>query len=482
MIDRRLAEVRALGARIALKECKLGLDLDTDPRWLTLPPAQRDRLLDRHEALARYDGLTDRTTDDARRLAESVGMKVDNFHRLFRIWQEGGRGPLAIAPYRNLKRARSTRLPHPGTADAISALVDRVLDSDPLAEPREVIAYVKAHWTGPGDLPSDVTLRNFHDKVVGDRRPARGTLTLNFSDAPQEEAVQATAFAEVLVIDHTAPGRVLVDGRNCVTPTITLAIDLWSGVPLGTAVTIGKPCAGAVVEALQDAKRRLTSLGDSGAIVRPRILYASTFGRQWDGLRELLLDHDLDLIERRDVNLHHGGPIKRILGTKFGQLDLQPRLAGRPPRAGAIDPEKVAILDGGQLLVVIDAAIDGMIEERLGDLRDGQGTTLDIPDDERPLGAWGRSETIVREVSGDDEDNLLARIRTALGSDLISFRITDASEGGDQMRIQVTIRSGASRGERWLDLAAEAIAIRKETGVTVEFDLKAGSPGTGDAV
>ena len=481
MIDHGLAEVRALVARIASKESKLGLDLDTDPRWLTLPPAQRDRLVDRHEALASYDGLTDRTTDDARRLARSVGMKVDNFHRLFRIWQEGGRDPLAIAPYRNLKKARSTRLPHPGTADAISGLVERMLDSDPLAEPREVIAYVKAHWAGPGDLPSDVTLRNFHDKAVGDRRPARGTLTLNFSNAPQEQAVQATAFAEVLVIDHTAPGSVLVDGRSCVTPTMTLAIDLWSGVPLGTAVTIGKPCAAAVVEALQDVKRRLATLGDADA-VRPRILYASTFDRQWDELRQRLLDHDIDLIERRDVNLHHGGPIKRMLGTKFGQLDLQPRLAGRPPRAGAIDPEKVAILDARQLLVVIDAAIDGMIEERLGDLRDGQGTTLDIPHDEGLLGACRRSETIVREVSDEDEHDLLARIRTALGSDLISIRITDASEGGDQMRIQVTIRSDASRSERWLDLAAEAIAIRKETGVTVEFDLKTGSPGAGDAV
>lgn len=450
----------------------MGLDLDSDPRWLTLPLARRERLLRRHEALEAYDSLPERTADDATRLAKSVGMKVDNFHRLFKVWQEGGRVPLAIVPYRNLKTIRSTRLADPRTADAIMALIERVLKDDPLAVPRKVIAFVKEHWEGPGGLPSDVTLRNFHDKAIIESKPTRGSLTLNFPDAPQEQAVEATAFAQVLVIDHTAPGRVQIDGRSWGTPTITLAIDLWSGVPVGVAVTIGQPCAKAVVEALEDARRRLRSVGETGGIVRPRILFASTFGRQWDGLREWLLDHGLDIIERRDVNLHHGGPTKRIVGTRLGELELQPRLAGRPPRRGIIDPEKVAVLDGKQLLIVVDAAIDEMIEERLGDLQGGAGTVLDLPQERPVLATKQQTEVVERDTEDDRAQAVLARVRRIVGDDFVSARIAERGTNDGQMRVEVTIAGDASRGERWLDLAAEAIALRQEMDIMVEFELR----------
>lgn len=476
MVGDSLVIARALLARVALKERILRLDLDSDPRWLTLPPRQRERLLNRHEALEAYDRLAQRTAIDAQRLAQSVGMKIDNFHRLFRIWQEGGRGPLAIAPYSSLKTDRPTRLA-PGTADAIMALIDHVLEVDPLAMPRKVIAYVKENWEGPGDLPSDVTLRNLHDKAILDRQPKRGSLTINFPDAPQEQAVEATALAEVLVVDHTAPGRVHVDGRICVTPTITLAIDLWSGVPVGAAVTVGKPCAAAVVEALEDARRRLRGLGQTGARVRPRIVLASTFSRQWDGLREWLLDHEIDLVERRGVNLHHGGPTKRIIGTKLGELELQPRLAGRPPKSGTIDTEKVAVLDAKQLLVVIDAAIDDLIGKRLGDLQGGAGIDLDIPEERPALPTIEQTDVVERGVGDDQDQAVLARVRSVVGHDFVAARIVEKGGSDGQMRVEVTIAADAARTELWLDLAAEAIAMRKELAVMVEFELRTANGG-----
>jgi len=204
---------------------------------------------------------------------------------------------------------------------------------------------------------------------------------------------------------------------------------------------------------------------------------ASTFSRQWDGLREWLLDHEIDLVERRGVNLHHGGPTKRIIGTKLGELELQPRLAGRPPKSGTIDTEKVAVLDAKQLLVVIDAAIDDLIGKRLGDLQGGAGIDLDIPEERPALPTIEQTDVVERGVGDDQDQAVLARVRSVVGHDFVAARIVEKGGSDGQMRVEVTIAADAARTELWLDLAAEAIAMRKELAVMVEFELRTANGG-----
>ena len=473
MVAMTVKAMRDLLRRVSEEEWELALDIETDPRWLTMPLGLRDRLISRHRALEKYDGVEDRSTRDAERLAATVGMKIDNFHRLYRIWHSNGRTPVAIAPYQTLKTERTTRLPDPGTADAVKALVDKALAQDPLAKPKTVIAFVKEHWDGPGKLPSDVTLRNFHDRAVSERRSMPGTLTINFSDSPQEKAVTATAFGEVVVIDHTAPARTLMVGKDCVTPTITLAIDLWSGMPLGKAITEGKPNAEAAVKALFDAERRLERICESRNKVSPRVLFASTFDREWDNFREWMLNHDFDLIERRDIKLHHGGPTKRIIGTRLGELQLQPRLAGKRSGKGGIDVDAFAVMNANDLGIVLDTAIDRMLTERFGELKAEIGVWLDLPprDEFIPIDA----DTVMMKERRPriSIDRILERVRTTIGKDLIGSQIIEENNDGTELRIEVTIGDATARPARWLDLAEEAIAIRRENGITVQFDVEA---------
>lgn len=471
MTQMTFASARVLLMRLQAEETRLALDLAKDPKWLVLPLAQRNELLLRHSVFERYHALTRPSAADAEKCAAEAGMKLRNFYRVYKAWASAGRTPLDLIPYKGLRGERKSKLANPAIAEAIKKLVETILNKDPVAPPRKVIRYVKDNWSRPEKLPSDVTLRNFHDKAVRDRKVQPGSLTISFSNMPQEEVVHATTFGEVLIVDHTAPARVLINGKPASTPTITLAIDLWSGLPLGVAVSPEAPSTSAAMDALWDAQRRLKVLVKTTETIKPRILYASTFERSWDDFRNWFLKHDYDLIERRDVHLHHGGPTKRIVGSKLGGLSLQPKLAGRQPGASqTIDIDTTALLSLQQVHYVVDAAIENMLQQGLDDLGTETGKLIDLPP-RRPNLAGGERDLPVRRKAAIKIADILNRIRLVVGEHLVATEMLEVDSERLEYRIGVCINDQARRAQTWLDLAAEAIAIHKDQGVAIQFDV-----------
>jgi hypothetical protein len=469
-----LTDARALLARVAEKETRLAADVVNDPKWLVLPLALRNELLRRHSALEAYAALDRPASTDVDRHAAEIGMKRVNFLKLFADWAEGGRTPLALIPYQGLRGGRSSRMANPETATAIRTLIDEVLSREPMAAPRVVIKHVKDNWSGPGKLPSDVTLRNFHDKAIGERRPAPGTLTINFSNSPQEDAVVATTFGEVIVIDHTAPSGVLVDGKTMTTPTVTLAIDLWSGTPIGVATTEGEPGPHSAAEALWDAQRRLQNLFPSERTIRPKILYASTFDHDWDNFRGFFLKHDFDLIERRDVRLHHGGPTKRIIGSKLGELHLQPKLAGRRHgKGGSVDVEANTVLTLSQIHHVVEVGVLQMLHDRFEDLERDLGVWLDLPTVDEVIEDWGDHVLVGRRAPTVDVGKVLDEVRAMLEKSGATTEIKERDDERREYRITVRMAPEDADAEAWLELAEDALELRDRHGIYVRFDLEA---------
>lgn len=482
MTHMTFASARVLLMRLQAEETRLAVDLTNDPKWLVLPLAQRNELLLRHSVFERYHALTRPSAADAEKCAAEAGMKLRNFYRVYKAWASAGRTPLDLIPYKGLRGERKSKLANPEIAEAIRKLVDTVLNKDPVAPPRKVIRYVKDNWSRPEKLPSDVTLRNFHDKAVRDRKVQPGSLTISFSNMPQEEVVHASTFGEVLIVDHTAPAKVLINGEPASTPTITLAIDLWSGLPLGVAVSAEAPSTSVAIDALWDAQRRLKVLVKTTETIKPRILYASTFERSWDDFRNWFLKHDYDLIERRDVHLHHGGPTKRIVGSKLGGLSLQPKLAGRQPGAGhTIDIDTTALLTLQQVHHVVDVAIEGMLQHGLDDLGTGTGKLIDLPP-RRPKLARGEGAPPVRREATVKIADILNRIRQVVGEHLVATEMLEVDREKREYRIRVCINDQAHRAQTWLDLAAEAIALHKNKGVAIQFDVTTHQPANHAAV
>ncbi len=467
-----LDDARAMVARLETEESKLISEITKDPRWLTLPLAKRDEIGRRHFAFQRYHALDRPSVTDAEECASAAGMKTRNFYKLYKEWASGGCSPMAIVPYKGLRGDRKSKLSDPKTADEIQSLIDQVLDADPLAAPRKVIKYVKENWTNSTKLPSDVTLRNFHDKAVRERKPLPGSLTINFSDGPQEEAVQSSAFGEVIVIDHTAPSRILVNEAVVTTPTLTLAIDLWSGLPLGFATSDGPPGTKAVLDALWDAQKRVEALIVTEKTVKPKILYASTFERQWDNFRNWLLKHDYELLERRDVRLHHGGPTKRIIGGKLGEIFLQPRAAGRRLDATAtIDDEKIALLSLEQFHEVVDVTINRLLHEEFTAFGTGVGAWLDLPPRPEVVIDLGDMVVIKNRAPRIKVDDIINRVRLVLGDQFVSSDVVEKDDERSEYRIEVQVKDMREKLSSWLDLAAEALSIREEYGIAVQFDV-----------
>lgn len=345
--------------------------LDDEPfltrtEWLLLPPAKQEIVLKRLGALREYDVLKSPTTNDALRAAKAAGIAITRFYQLLAHWRAHDRSPLSLVPHQSLGMERPTRLAAQETANAISASIRALLSVDPLAPTGRVISHVRRNWNGPGDLPSDTALRVFHERAIRSDRPAPGSLTLSTPGQPAEDDVVAERLAETLVIDHVSI-KGLVAAEDGLQPTVTLAIDLWSGSPMGVAAMAGPPGPDGLIQALHDVAQRVARMGETDADgqvavgAKPRLVIATTFAKQWAGLVQALLAQGFEIVERRDVFLHQGGPSRRLLGMRLGVLPLERRADRRTRsdwRATAVQPLSV-------IQNMLTAAVDDAARERV---------------------------------------------------------------------------------------------------------------------
>ena len=412
------------------------------PEWLLLPLAKQDVALQRLTALRAYDKIDSPTSGDALRAAKAAGVAIARFYQLVAHWRANDRSPFSLVPHQKLGMERPTRLAAEETASAISGLIRNLLKSDPLAPSGKVISHVRQEWKGPGALPSDTALRVFHERAIRSLDPAPGTLTLNVGRQSQEGDVVAERFLEAIVIDHVSIKGV-VTKENGLRPTITLAFDLWSGSPLGATAVAGSPGAPGVVLALQDMAERLgrSSNGD-GAREKPpqppaKIVISTTFAKQWRELVDLLMAQGHQVIERRDVSLHQGGPTRRLLGMGLGRLRLESRLERGAPFE--CDPKVTAVIPIKTIGRLLSEEVDEMARRRVPQTAWGTAITFDpkplvaaIADGTfEPLGRSPRSNRgrgLPTDLVGADMQKLLvglAETRTPGGAADVKVRRAD---------------------------------------------------------
>ena len=322
---------RAILARVR----RIGAELKDEPflsqtEWLLLPIAKQEVALRRLKALREYDEIENPTSAHALRAAKAAGVAIARFYQLVAHWRAHDRSPFSLVPHQKLGMERRTRLAAEETAHAISASIRSLLASNPLATTREVVSHLRGTWNGPGDLPSDTALRVFHERAIRSADPTPGTLTLNLWGQAQERDLVAERFMETLVLDHVSI-KGMVAEEDGLPPTITLAIDLWSGSPIGAAVAAGTAEPRGVLLALQDVNRRIRDASKGGITQstseqpKPKIVIATTFAKQWKELTNALLGEGYEVVERRDVSLHQGGPTRRLLGKGLGPFRLERR-------------------------------------------------------------------------------------------------------------------------------------------------------------
>lgn len=501
MAELPLAKVRELLTRLVALEDEMTAEripimLREDPAWLQLPPAKREVALARLKVLRAFDANRTPTRAEAIAAATELKVQLRTFYAMLRDWRGKGRTALALVPYgQHGRSARPSRLDAP-VAERLTEEVRALLTRNPSIRPGEAVRAIHSAWPKTLKRPSSVTVRNYLERLQAEQPALPGSLKLTLGPSRQEEAETSTRFGEVIVVDHTSPARLVLDGDPATAPTITLAIDLWSGVPIGAAVNGGEPGPEGLLDALADAQARMNGFGPDA--VRPRIVYASTPGPEWDALREALLADGLEIVERRDHRLHCGGPSKRLIGSKLDDIQLR-SLRSRRSRVDRLDPNEDALLTIRQMRFVVDAAVDRLVNRRLKQAVDQDGGGLALPEriavrgslkgqwvpliDLRGDSLAGAGDEVDAAVVGGSasapnlerpvEDELRAIVGAMAGPLVVDVDVRAPDAHSPGWAVNVLVNDAREVPALWLRLAREAVRLSDMRGITVRFTADA---------
>lgn len=496
------AAARALLTLVAEMEIDLVADDDLeallhDPDWLLTPPMRRHAALRRFKILRRYDRKVAPTKQDALVAAGELGMRLRSFYALLRDWRDRGRSALALVPYRTDEAGpRSSRL-DPEVARRLTDEVRLLVEEEPGISPGKAVRAVAESWPEGLRLPSGVTIRAYVDRERTERAGTAGALPLGATGLPDGGGVVASRFGEVVVVDRVSPARLLLVPKlgAAVAPTITLAIDLWSGTPLGAAVGDADPDPAAVLDALADAAARMEGIGTDPPI-RPSVVYVGAQGAGWDDLRERFETAGLEANARPRHRLPPGASTRSLVGSRLGTIHLQ-GARGRRPRASGIDLDQEALLTMNQMMFLVDASVEAMIRHRLPEIDGRRGVKLDLPtaiadrgslrSRVRPLieitpseappspeARPGRRPEPV-EAGGEGRRDLTRHLQalatTAAGSLLAGTDIREPSAGSPGWVVRVEITDPRASPDVWLRLARGAIELADAGDGKVRFDV-----------
>ncbi len=356
-----LRRIAVLAKRCEMKS-NIGKTL-RNPEWLRVPVKKREQALVRHEALVSYVA-GEKTVKRAEAAALTTGVSLRTFYNMLADWdQEDGPNIWALVPHWKNKYAGQPRL----SANAEKIL--RQLIDDVIAEnvrgTHLITKEVVNRWPEDGEIiPTLPTVRQHVDSRGGFDIVEKGTISLNAGDHAQETSDEAITFGEVLVIDHTAVNLFLDDLKAPRRATLSLAIDLHTASIAGLCVSDAPPNPALVLATLEDAAERTAS--GNGNPIRPRLLFAGTNVGGWHELVEKLNERKLTAKVRWGTKLHHGGPIRRMIGTRLADLELHARKThARSSASDRFDPAKHALLTLYEANLVIEDAVRRLNEERL---------------------------------------------------------------------------------------------------------------------
>lgn len=335
---------------------------EADPAWLRIPADRRLRTLRRYQAVLDYlDG--ERTMERARAGAKSAGVSLRTFYVDATAMEEANRDIFSLVPHlqnrspgRDMLDEETMTVLRVGIREAVNEGVRGTL---------AIASRVAERWPPDGPpVPSLPTLRHHVDSRGGFDAVERGTISLNTGGHAQETADTATTHGEVLVIDHTALDLFLDHSSKPKRASVTFALDLFTASVAGFVLAKGPPRPTRILDVLNDvAKRNAANPGDP---IRPRLLLAATNGEEWDDLVTKIDRRGLKAKVRWGTALHFGGPTRRMIGRKLGEVGLYARKMHAGSRASdSFDPNKHPLVTLEQAEIVVEDAVRSFNKERL---------------------------------------------------------------------------------------------------------------------
>ncbi|NJR79169.1 hypothetical protein [Sphingomonas corticis] len=335
-----------------------GDDWRDDPRWLELTLEKRAAALTRMAVIERYLSMERRSAQEADRCAAELGIGRSRFYGLCKLW-ERSRSPVPLAPYSEPVVPKRPSVKAERAAE-IETKVGSALASTRDRTPNAIVDTVARDWGEGTAPPARETLRRFVMQAIA-REETDGGEVLR-----REANEVARGFGEVVVFDHCLVDIFADDGPLPRRPTLTLAIDLFTGAPIGHAVAMAPPGPGMIVAAIEDATRRSASL--AGDPVRPRIIVGSSYSADWTRLIERFRSSGIVMSGRRSPQLPFGAPTARLVGPRLGRLRLLARAGHEEDGATAgFDPAKHPVLTIEQARSVIVTNIASVLADRLGE-------------------------------------------------------------------------------------------------------------------
>lgn len=335
-----------------------GEDWRDDPRWLELTLEKRAAALKRMDVIKRYLALESRSAAKADDCAAELGIGRSRFYGLCKLWERTA-SPVPLAPYSEPVVPKRPSVKAERAAE-IETRIGSALGSTRDRTPNVIVDAVARGWGDKTKPPARETLRRFVLQAIAKEEAGDGELLR------REANEVARGFGEVIVFDHCLVDIFAEDGSNPTRPTLTLAIDLFTGAPIGHAVALAPPNAEMIVAAIADATLRSANL--AGVPVRPRIVFGSSYSADWTRLFRRFKSSGIVVSGRRSPELPFGAPTARLVGPRLGRLRLLARAGHEVDGATAgFDPATHPVLTLEQARTVIVTNIATVLTERLGD-------------------------------------------------------------------------------------------------------------------
>lgn len=346
---------------------------EDDPEWLRTPATRRGKALDRLAAIREYEEIGRERRPgvaDVERLAGGARVSARQFYSLLDEWSRR-RSIFVLLPFSGRQHASVPKLDEAVRINLVET-ANAAFDKLGPRSPRAILEQVLREWPGDGTKPpSEPTIRAYVADRLGEFAQRQDIFSMSEGAQWKASLDQARHPGDVVIVDHVAPDLFVClegeDGRpddsTAERPALTLAIDLYTQVPVGFALARGQPSPAMIRAALRDAELRTRGAGPP---IRPRLMLSTTGGEPWRTLVADLAQAGVRATARWSSRLHHGGPSRRLLGQRLDQISLKARKlhldgGGRDE----FNPDRHALLTMGQAGIVVEDAISKSTRRKL---------------------------------------------------------------------------------------------------------------------
>ena len=270
-------------------------------------PQRRETVRRRIAALEEYERLPRRTTTEASRLAEAIGLSPPSFYRLWRSWRTL-RDPSAL---QGVTRAEGMRDPA-GDREYVRRLLASLPDDQSIE--RQVLGVEKAAALAGVPVRSRSALRRLVREIRG-----------------KDEPMPLSACPDDLIGLDAAPIELVVHEEGLTTlPMATALVHLRTNTVLSIHLSLGPPSPVALAAALSRWLAEVPVDCDGTRI--EGVVAPSARGYDWTELWKTLRRRGLERTGPDGARVPAGDVIVAALGRRIMGVEFRPRMVHRAPK------------------------------------------------------------------------------------------------------------------------------------------------------